>query len=367
VFFSLRGFAGAYTVIIVTVHFFTKGDIRLSDSRQRAFRIADELNAQGIHAVVHAPPVISLSTTPWPRKLFLLIDVFKALAKIKKGDIVFLQRAIGNKFFFVIMVIYLKIFRRKMIFDFDDAIYMHDPIKTRTFTKMADAVIICSRVLEKWVRQYNQNVHIIHTTVKLADYEKFTKDYSVERSPIVIGWVGTARDHTKNLALLARVFEKLLEKKTPIPFKFVLVGVWGFPKIKELFESIKGLDVEFVEYLKPDKMPETLQSFDIAVNPLLEKGEWNLARSSFKPYEYMAVGLAQVTSAVGEITYVIHDGENGFLADSEEEWVEKLTQLMESRELCARMGKRGQETMRREEAYEAIMPCIMKIIHDIKV
>ncbi len=343
------------------IHFYTKGDERIGDSRQRAFRIARELRERGINTVVHSPPVVHISTTHWPKKFFLIASVVRSLFSIKKGDIVFLQRTIGNKYFFTLMVAYLALFRRKMIFDFDDAIYMHDFYKTRKLVQMADAVFVCSRALQSWVRQYNQNVHIFHTTVKLADYEKYTKDYSLPQAPIVIGWVGTAKDHYKNLSLLAEVFKKL-PAQTSVPFKFMLIGVWGFSKIKELFEPIAGLNVEFVEYLPPGEMAPAIQSFDIGVNPLVEKGEWNLSRSSFKPYEYMACGLAQITSAVGEITYVVRDGVNGFLADSVEEWVEKLAKLIESPELRAQLGAAGQKTIREEESYEVAVPRMLDII-----
>lgn len=348
----------------MTIHFYTKGDERIGDSRQRAMRIANELRTRGFETIVHTPPVVHISTTPWPKKFLLIVEFIRTLFTIKKGDIIFLQRTIGNKYFFIIMITYLALFRRKMIFDFDDAIYTHDFYKTKKLTQMADAVFVCSRVLETWVRQYNQNVYIFHTTVKFADYAKYTKDYSHSTSPVVIGWVGTAKDHYRNLSLLAEVFKKLVTQ-TSVPFKFVLVGVWGFPKIKELFEPIQGLTVEFIEYLPPDKMMETIQSFDIGVNPLVGKSEWNLARSSYKPYEYMACGLAQVTSAVGEITYVVKDGINGFLADSVDEWVEKLKRMIESRELCEKLGKGGQETIRTQESYEAFLPRMIDIIKKI--
>ena len=324
-------------------------------------RIADELNDRGIHSLVHWPPVVLISTTPWPRKLLLILATIRSLFSIKKGDVVFLQRTISNKYFFVIMVLYLKVFRRKMIFDFDDAIYMHDPFKTKTLTRMADAVIVCSQALDTWVRNYTDNVHVIQTTVKLADYEKFTKDYTTDADPVIIGWVGTARDHYKNLSLLAGALRRLVAT-TNVPFRFKLVGVWGYPKIKELFEPIEGLDVEFVEYLGPGEMAPTIQGFDIGVNPLVDRGIWNLSRCSVKTFEYLACGVAVISSNIGEMTYVIRDGENGFLADDEDEWVEKLQLLLESRELRARVGHAGQETMRTDESYEAIMPLMVDII-----
>ena len=327
-------------------------------------RIADELNDRGIHSLVHWPPVVLISTTPWPRKLLLILATIRSLFSIKKGDVVFLQRTISNKYFFVIMVLYLKVFRRKMIFDFDDAIYMHDPFKTKTLTRMADAVIVCSQALDTWVRNYTDNVHVIQTTVKLADYEKFTKDYTTDADPVIIGWVGTARDHYKNLSLLAGALRRLVAT-TNVPFRFKLVGVWGYPKIKELFEPIEGLDVEFVEYLGPGEMAPTIQGFDIGVNPLVDRGIWNLSRCSVKTFEYLACGVAVISSNIGEMTYVIRDGENGFLADDEDEWVEKLQLLLESRELRARVGHAGQETMRTDESYEAIMPLMVDIITNV--
>jgi glycosyltransferase involved in cell wall biosynthesis len=125
------------------------------------------------------------------------------------------------------------------------------------------------------------------------------------------------------------------------------------------------LDIHYAEYRRPEEVPATIQSFDIGVNPLANKSEWNLARSSFKPYEYMACGVAQITSAVGEITTVVHNGENGFLADSDEEWVLQLHSLIEDRILRARLGKAGQETMRTRESLEMVMPRLVDIIEDI--
>lgn len=351
----------------MTIHFFTKGNERLPDSRQRAFRIADELNAHGIVSVVHWPPVVLMSDTPWPKKFSLIVSIVRSLFAIKKGDIVFLQRTISNKYFFVIMVVYLKLFRRKMIFDFDDAIYMHDFYKTKKLTQMADVVIVCSRALEQWAKQYNKNVHIIHTTVKLSAYEKFTKNYARDIDPITIGWIGTAKFHYGNLEFLAAVLGKLV-KKTQKPFMFTLVGAQQYRKVYDLFEKIPGLHATFVDSLEwnnPESIPKEIQSFDIGVNPLVEKSEWNLARSSFKPYEYMACGVANVTSNVGEITNVIRDGVNGMLADSADEWVEKLERLIVDKELRTKIGKAGQETMREYEAYEAVMPRMVGLINSL--
>jgi glycosyltransferase involved in cell wall biosynthesis len=348
----------------MTVHFFTKGGDWLPDSHLRAYGIAKELEACGVKTVMHFPPVLTLSLTPWPKKLPLIIETILSLRTIKKGDIVFLQRAISNKYFFLIMVTYLALFRRPMVFDFDDAIYTHNFYKTKIYTQMASAVFVGGRALETWAKQYSANVHIFHTSLKFKLYEPYTKDYSVSLSPLVIGWVGTARNHHENLAMLASVLRRLVKEAT-VPFKFILVGVWGYPSIKALFEDIPGLMVEFVEYLKPEELPRMVQSFDIGVMPLAIDNEWNRARSSFKPIEYMACGLATISAGIGAITDVVKDGENGYLAVSEDEWVEKLKKLLGDTELRARLGREGQRVVREHYCHEAIVPRMIKVFEEI--
>ena len=186
----------------MTVHFFTFSDRVAPSSRQRGFYVAEELKRMGFSTVIHTPTVLALSSTPWPRKALLIVETIRSLFSIKKGDIVFLQRTVYNKYFFVIMVAYLFFSRRKMIFDFDDPIYTHNFLKTKVFSKMADAVIVCTHEQARWAKQFNNNVRVIHIAIDPVPYEKFTKDYSIPMGKPVIGWLGTGPEHYKNLMLI---------------------------------------------------------------------------------------------------------------------------------------------------------------------
>lgn len=351
----------------MVIHFFTFSDARSGTSRQRAFRIAEELRACGIKSVIHWPPVLLISNTRWPKKFLLIVATMRSLFSIEKSDIVYLQRTISNKYFFVIMVVYLKLFRRKMIFDFDDPVYVHSFLKTKVFTRMADAVIVCTHGQAEWARRYNDDVHIIHISVDFSAYQKFTKKYEQEHSPLVIGWVGTGPEHIHNLEILATVFRKLITK-TIIPFKFVLIGALKNEKVYKLFQDILGLEVEFVDSLDwtdPKSVPREIQKFDIGVLPHRSDGEWNRSKTSLKILEYMACGVASVASSFGEMPYIIQDGVNGFLANTEEEWTEKLKRLLSNRELRARLGKAGQETVLNGYSYNAMIPRMIKLINSV--
>lgn len=345
----------------MTIHFFTKGPKTAASSRQRAFLVAEELNRRGIKAIVHQPPLVLCSTTPWPGKIKLIFQYLKIFAQIKKMDTIYLQRTIYNKYFFVLIILYKLIFRRKIIFDFDDAIYSHSFFKTKTLTKLADVVIVGGHSLADWAKQYNKNVHIIPTSVEFENYAKYTKKYNSSLNKIVIGWVGNAVGHYENLKILVPVFEKLI--KADIDFKFVLIGALGSQKVYDLFRNIEGLEVEFIDALdwgNPAAVPSHIQKFDIGVMPLVDN-EWNRGKCAFKAIEYMACGIATICSAVGENNYLIKDGENGFLADTADEWVDKIKKIYNKSELLIKLGMEAQKTILKDYSFEANISKLMNI------
>ncbi|MCX6731733.1 MAG: glycosyltransferase [Candidatus Parcubacteria bacterium] len=349
----------------MTIHFFTKGDKNAGSSRQRAFLMAEELNKRGIKAIVHQPPLILASITSWLGKFRLLLQYLKIFKDIKKDDIIYLQRAIYNKYFFILIIFYKLIFRRKMIFDFDDAIYMHSFSKTKTLSKMADAVVVGSHALAEWAKKYNKNVYIIPTCVKFENYEKFSQNYFNDNRKIVIGWIGGAIDQYENLKLLVPALERLT--KNGIFIKFILIGALKYQKVYDLFQNIRGIETEFIDALDwndPTAVPAHIQKFDVGVMPLLDN-EWNRGKCAFKAIEYMACGVATVCSAVGECKFLIKDGLNGFLAKNVDELFVRIRQLALDKELRIKLGKEGQKTIYEEYSYKANIPKLIGILQKI--
>lgn len=349
------------------IHFFTLGDRTAPSSRQRAFYIAEELEKRQFSTVVHTPTVFALSRTPWPQKFPLIMRTIGTLFSIKRGDIVFLQRTVYNKYFFVIMVVYLFVFRRKMIFDFCDPVYTHNFFKTKVFSRMADAVIVSTHRQAKWAEQFNSNVHNIHIAIDHTPYEKFTKDYSRLTGKPVIGWLGHGPEHLANFSILVPVLTRLAALKD-IPFTFVLIGALKNQKVYNLFQHIPSLDVRFIdrlEYTDPESAPKEIHAFDIGVVPHQSEGEWNKGKTSMKVLEYMACAVPTIVSAFGEMPYIITDDTNGFIAASEDEWVEKLTLLLKDKTLRERLGRAGQKTIREHYSFDAVVPQVMQVIKSL--
>ncbi|UCF14587.1 MAG: glycosyltransferase [Phycisphaerales bacterium] len=85
-----------------------------------------------------------------------------------------------------------------------------------------------------------------------------------------------------------------------------------------------------------------LASSNIGLAPLPDN-PFTRGKCSFKVLEYSAAGLPVVASPVGTNAEHVRDGVTGFLAKSGDEWVERITQLIESPQLRVDMGKQGRE------------------------
>jgi len=85
----------------------------------------------------------------------------------------------------------------------------------------------------------------------------------------------------------------------------------------------------------------------------LPDNEWTKGKCGLKGLTYMACEIPSVFSPVGVNNEIIENGINGFLAGSNDEWVEVLSKLIESPELRERAGKAGRKTVVEKYSVEA--------------
>ena len=97
-----------------------------------------------------------------------------------------------------------------------------------------------------------------------------------------------------------------------------------------------------------DAEVQLFNTCDVGVYPLLDD-EWSRGKCGFKAIEFMACGVPVVAAAVGVNCEIIQDGVNGFLASSEDDWIDKLGRLLTDRDLRHQLGAAGRRTI--EERY----------------
>jgi glycosyltransferase involved in cell wall biosynthesis len=287
--------------------------------------------------------IVGILSGLWNR--FLLIFT------IHRYQIVFIHREacfIGGAFF---EYFYSKR-NKNIIFDFDDAIWLHDvskandslgwlkkPEKTSKIISFSKLVIAGNAYLADYAKKYNPNVIIIPTTIDTAYH--FNKKAKKNSDKITIGWTGSSTTN-RHLKILLPVINIL---KAKFSKHICLVMISNIP-----LEDTSAL-IEFKPWNKETEI-EDLAQFDIGIMPLPDD-EWTRGKCGFKGLQYMALEIPTVMSPVGVNTEIIQDGENGFLAASEEEWIEKLSLLIESPELREKLGKAGRKTVVEKYSVEA--------------
>jgi len=249
--------------------------------------------------------------------------------------------------------------RMPLIYDIDDPIFMpfsnpNNPItaRLRDFDKMRriaarSSVTICiNELIANEVRQFAPRVAIIPNAIDLDRYT--CRDWAtVPRRP-TLGYSGSfstmrqLEDIRKPLEVLAQDHDCRLEVHGG-PLPFVVPGI-------ENVETPWTLDAEI----------ETLHRFDVGLAPAPED-EWNRYKSFLKVILYMGVGVPVIASRVGSPTQIIRDGENGFLASGEEEWLHKLRLLVSNPDLRRSLGVAGRQTIERDFALSTQLPRVLDI------
>ena len=109
---------------------------------------------------------------------------------------------------------------------------------------------------------------------------------------------------------------------------------------------------------------EALSATDIGVMPLPDDN-WSKGKCGLKALQFMALGIPTICSPVGVNTDIIQDDENGFLAGTEDEWVEKLTRLLRSAELRRRLGDAGRATVEQEYSAATQAPRVYEVFKSV--
>ncbi|MFC1674310.1 glycosyltransferase family 4 protein [Candidatus Omnitrophota bacterium] len=265
------------------------------------------------------------------------------IAKALKSDLVFIHIEafpFGPPVFEWI----LTKFGKPLVFDFEDAVYLpkkgnrfwqlRSPGKFYSILRLSRRVIVCNEYLKNKFRDINPNITVIPTSIDTGKFRPKAKGKL--QGKVVIGWIGSHSTFVY-LERILPVLQKLAGR-----YEFVLKIIGAGRKV-----TLDGVEVINEEW-SLEKDVENFQSLDIGIYPL-PADEWAMAKTPFKTVQYMSVGIPVVASRVGGNKEIIRDGINGFLVSCEDEWVERLAELIKDTDLRRRLGAEGRRTI--EEKY----------------
>jgi glycosyltransferase involved in cell wall biosynthesis len=284
------------------------------------------------------------------------------LFRLQQFDFIFIHREVtpaGPPFFEWIIA---KVFRKKVIYDFDDAIWtvekkqssINKTLKFRSKVNLIckwSTVISCgNQYLADYAERFSSRVVVNPTTVDVrrlhnpALYQKPINNF------VTIGWTGS---HS-TLPYLEGIFKplKAIEEKYN-SVRFLVIA-----------DTAPNLPLKNLVFKKWSKETEIshLSEIDIGVMPLTDD-EWTRGKGGFKALQYMAMEIPALLSPVGINTEIVQDGVHGYYCASDDQWFERLEQLIIDKELRSRMGREGRQKIIRDYSLDSNSATFLSLFH----
>ena len=265
---------------------------------------------------------------------------FLLLFSINQYDFIFLQREatpIGPPVFEWLCT---KLFKKKIIYDFDDAIWIRlvsdqnslatifkNTGKIKKICKWAFKVSCGNQFLCDFALQYNSNVVYNPTCVDTVDKHSILANHDVEKITVV--WTGS--------------FSTMIYLEIVVPALRMLQGKYDFD-VKIISNQPPSFDLKnlkYVEWTEENEVAE-LATCQIGLMPLVDN-EWSRGKCGFKLIQYLALEIPAISSLVGVNNSIIEEGINGYFANSTTEWYNAIEKLMLDHELRKKMGNAGRK------------------------
>jgi glycosyltransferase involved in cell wall biosynthesis len=234
--------------------------------------------------------------------------------------------------------------RAKIIFDFDDAIwlptvsdtnkalsFLKNASKTGDIIKLSHLVFAGNEYLAGYARSFNSQVVIVPTTIEMKLYGRVCK--GVTEGPVCIGWSGsfsTIQHFSYAIPALKAIREKYGSR-----VRFKIIGDARY--------YCAELETKGIGWNARTEV-EDLAEIDIGIMPLPDD-EWTKGKCGLKGLQYMAIGIPTLMSPVGVNTEIIQHGVNGYLPATTDAWVQYLSLLIDNKELRRQIGEEGRKTV----------------------
>jgi len=250
----------------------------------------------------------------------------------------------------------LFLFNRKVIYDLDDMVFLNqaahgsskfiEKIKGKkkpiVLMKKASYVIVCTPKLEEIALGLNKYKKVIDIS-STFNTERFVpvKNYA-QHEVTTIGWTGT---HS-TLPFLEALQPVLAQLSKRVRIKLLVIANKEY--------RMKDVDTEYVPWKEETEIAD-LHRIEIGLYPI-PPNEWSLGKSSLKALTYMAIAVPFVATAYGTNFRIMENGVQGFLALTNEEWLQNLTALVNDVNLRRQMGMAGRRRVEELFSVKANLP-----------
>jgi glycosyltransferase involved in cell wall biosynthesis len=316
--------------------FISKGE-QSSSTRYRALQYFPYFKTQGWE-----PTHITISGGIYP--------IIQTLNSVKSADIVVLLR----KTFPWPIFWSIRRLSKKLIFDFDDAIFTNSDgsiSKTRMqrFIKTVskcDHIFAGNQYLADEASKNNSNVTVVPTSVEVTKYD-LTSPKNDDAFELV--WIGS-KSTQKYITEIIPAIEHAAQSVPNLTLKIIADFELSSPVLK----------IKNIAWSEIDEAMELSKSH-VGLAPLTNDS-WTKGKCALRVLQYMATGLPIISSPVGVNAYVVHNGVNGYLATDNKAWSEFIIKMYQEKEHLKQMGSEGKKRVFQEFAIDVVFKKMFAII-----
>jgi GT2 family glycosyltransferase/glycosyltransferase involved in cell wall biosynthesis len=233
--------------------------------------------------------------------------------------------------------------------------------RTRRAMLLCDCVIVSTELIAKRVEDFGMQAFVVRNVLSQEHWEvSLAASLRQETSEVVLGYASGSATHDRDLAGVSGALARVLGQHEDAVLQ--LIGPVALPKALEPYAG----RVRRHSAVPWKDLPPLLSQVDINLAPLDAETTFNRAKSHIKWLEAAAVHTPTVASRTEEFESTVRNGENGFLAEGEEEWFSVLSRLIESPSRRSAVGEaafRDAETQFRTESPNATLE-VFEIIAD---
>jgi glycosyltransferase involved in cell wall biosynthesis len=235
-----------------------------------------------------------------------------------------------------------RVFRKKIIYDMDDAVWIPQTAGNNAWVKSAKAFWkikwICkwawkvsagNEYLQAFARNYNPRV--LHTPTCVDTDNMHNRIKNQHGDKLIIGWTGSF----STLDYLADIIPALQTLEKKYSFEFLVIA-----------DQDPGLPLKSFRFIpwNEETEIEDLLLCNIGIMPLADD-EYAKGKCGFKIIQFLSLGIPVAAAPVGVNSKIIEEYECGYLCRNTAEWTRALEELLLDADKRAEMGRKGRQRM----------------------
>lgn len=282
---------------------------------------------------------------------------FAKVLLVDHPDIIHIHSSFGPSFYRKMPFIYMASWAKKPIInhihgaDFDEFYVNASEKKKRLIKKVYEKCYVLIALSTEWKERLSQIISKDKIII-IENYSILHEDALTERlnrpsnnTILFLGEIGKRKGCYDIPAMAEKVLEKIPEAK------FVLGGS-GSPEdevaIKKLCDDKRISEkVVFPGWVRGDQKSRLLRAADVFLLPSYNEG------MPMSVLDAMGYGLPIVSTNVGGIPKIVHDGENGYCCEpgEVERMADSIVEMLNNRELLESMSKKSLVIVRKDYSF----------------